>query len=55
MSAKVLIFIGMLIGSVIGGYIPTFFGADLISYSSVLFSGIGSLIGIFIAYKVSQF
>jgi len=45
----------MTIGSIIGGYIPTLWGAGLISYSSVLFSGIGAIAGIWIGYKLSNF
>jgi len=54
MSSKTLIFLGMFIGSIIGGYIPTFFGTGLFSFSSILFSGIGSIIGIWLGYKLSQ-
>ncbi|MCL4365742.1 hypothetical protein M1437_00765 [Patescibacteria group bacterium] len=55
MSSKVLVYLGMTIGSIVGGYIPTLFGAGLISYSSVLFSGIGAIIGVWIGYKLSNF
>lgn len=54
MSSKVLVYLGMIIGSVVGGYIPTFFGAGLISYSSVFFSGAGAIAGIWIGYKLSN-
>lgn len=54
MSAKFLVYLGMIIGSFVGGYIPTLFGAGLISYSSVLFSGIGAIIGVLIGYKLSN-
>lgn len=55
MSSKVLVYLGMIIGSIIGGYIPTLFGAGLISYTSVLFSGIGAILGAWIGYKLSNF
>jgi hypothetical protein len=55
MSAKTLVFIGMTIGSIIGGYIPMLWGAGLFSYSSVLFSGLGGILGVLIAYKLSNF
>lgn len=55
MSPKVLVYLCMGFGSIIGGYIPTFFGADFISYSSVLFSGVGGIIGVLIGYKLSKF
>jgi len=55
MSSKVAVYLGMTIGSIIGGYVPTLFGAGLISYSSVLFSGIGGILGVWIGYKLSNF
>ena len=42
-----------LIGSSIGGLIPTLWGADLFSYTSVLLSGIGGFVGIWVGYKMS--
>ena len=54
MSAKVLVYLCMAVGSIIGGYIPTLFGAGLISYSSVLFSGIGAILGVLIGYKITN-
>ncbi len=50
-----MVFVGMTVGSIIGGYIPTLFGVSLISYTSVLLSGIGSIIGIWIGYKLSNY
>lgn len=55
MPAKPLITIGLIMGSIIGGYIPTFFGAGIFSYSSLLGSGIGAILGIYLAYKLSSF
>ncbi|MFH0937132.1 MAG: hypothetical protein V1808_02480 [Candidatus Daviesbacteria bacterium] len=54
MPTKFLIFLGMIIGSIIGGYIPLLFGASMFSYISVLTSGLGAILGIFIGYKLSQ-
>lgn len=47
------IWLGVLIGSTIGGFIPELWGGDLFSYSSVLFSGIGGFVGIWLGYKTS--
>ena len=55
MSAKFFIFVGMTVGSIIGGYIPVLWGAGIFSYSSVLFSGIGAIIGVWIGYKFSDY
>jgi hypothetical protein len=47
------IWFGALIGSTVGGFIPTLWGADLFSYTSVLLSGIGGFAGIWIGYILS--
>jgi hypothetical protein len=54
MPSKLAVTFGIIIGSVIGGYIPVFFGADMLSYSSALGSGIGSLLGIFVVVKLAK-
>jgi len=47
------IWIGILVGSTIGGFIPDLWGAGLFSYSSVLLSGIGAFVGLLIVYKLA--
>lgn len=54
MSRKTIILLGMFIGSVIGGYVPVLFGVDLLSFTSILGNGIGGIIGIWIAFKVTS-
>ena len=54
MSQKTIVFLGMFIGSTIGGYIPTLFGAGILSYKSVFFSGVGGILGVWIGYKISN-
>lgn len=54
MSKKTLISAGVIIGSIIGGYLPLLFGAGLLSYSSVLFSGVGGILGIWVGYKLGD-
>jgi len=51
MSSKVVIYIAIFIGSIIGAYIPALWGAGLISISSVIFSTLGALVGFIIAWK----
>ena len=46
------IWFGVLVGSTIGGFIPGLWGAGLFSYSSVLFSGLGALVGLWLGYKL---
>ncbi len=45
----------MLVGSSIGGYIPTLWGHGLLTYTSVLFTAIGGFIGIWIGFKISNY
>lgn len=52
--SKKLIFAGMLIGSWAGGYVPTLWGTGFLSFSSILWSGIGGLIGIYAGFKLGQ-
>jgi hypothetical protein len=54
MSSKSLIWIGMVIGSTIGGYIPTFWGADMFSVWSVILTAVGGILGIWLGYKMSR-
>jgi uncharacterized membrane protein YeaQ/YmgE (transglycosylase-associated protein family) len=46
------IWLGILIGSSVGGLIPELWGASMLSYSSVLLSGIGAFVGLWIGYKM---
>lgn len=55
MSASILVYLGMAVGSIIGGYIPILFGAGLLSYTSLLFSSVGAIAGIWVGYKLSKF
>lgn len=40
------------IGSIVGGYIPTLWGAEMFSFSSIIFSALGALLGIWIAFRI---
>ena len=50
---RLRIWMGVLIGSTIGGLIPALWGDDMLSYWGVLFSGAGAFVGLWIAYKSS--
>ncbi len=52
---KTLVTIGMILGSIIGGYVPVAFGASLLSFTSLLGNGIGGILGIFVGYKLSTY
>ncbi|MFH1188677.1 MAG: hypothetical protein V1652_02400 [bacterium] len=48
------IYLGLFLGSILGGFIPSLWGAGMFSFSSVIFSSIGSIAGIWIVYKIIQ-
>jgi hypothetical protein len=52
MSRKKLIMLGMVVGSIAGGYLPALFGFDGLMVS-LLGSSIGGVIGFWIGYKFS--
>jgi len=54
MSSKTLIFIGMMIGSTIGSYIPALWGAGLFSFSSIISGALGAILGIYVGFKLSN-
>ncbi|MBI4991673.1 MAG: hypothetical protein HZB99_00445 [Candidatus Harrisonbacteria bacterium] len=54
MSRKSLIWISMLLGSTIGGFVPILWGGDALSFSSILLSGIGGILGIWFGFKFGE-
>ncbi len=55
MSTKPIIWLLMGIGSTIGGYIPTLWGANsFLSFSGILCSSIGAIVGIYIGFRISE-
>jgi hypothetical protein len=52
MNSKSIIWIGMFIGSTIGGFIPNIWGGGI--FSTIIFSGIGGIAGIWIGFKLSH-
>ncbi len=54
MNAKSLIWVFMGIGSTIGAYIPELWGAGMFSFSSVILTAVGGILGIYVGYKLSN-
>lgn len=52
MSQKSMYYLAGFVGSIIGSYIPTLWGAGLFSFSSVFFGGVVGILGIIIVYKI---
>jgi predicted MFS family arabinose efflux permease len=49
-----LIWIGMAVGSTVGGFVPALWGAGFLSMSGFLFSGLGALFGIWLGVKARE-
>lgn len=54
MERKTLIWIGLFIGSSIGGVIPMLWNASPISISSTLLGALGGIAGIWLGFKVGS-
>ena len=48
------IWIGIFIGSTIGGLISDIWGGDLLSHSGVLLSGVGAVAGLWLGSRASR-
>lgn len=56
MSLKAWVTLGLIVGSIIGGYIPALWGDNsLFSVTSILFSTAGGLTGIWAGYRAFQY
>lgn len=54
MQPRTLIWIGVAVGSTVGGFIPTLWGVGFFSFSSMFFSAVGAFAGIWLGYRLSQ-
>ncbi len=52
---KLLIGLGMFLGSTIGSYVPILWGGSLMSVISIFFSVVGGVFGIWIGYQLSKY
>ena len=55
MSMKSFVWGGMFVGSTVGSLIPLLWGEDLISFSSVVVSGVGAVLGVWGGYTVGKY
>lgn len=55
MNSKSLIWLGMIVGSAIGGFLPTLFGGSALGMLSVFTTAIGGFLGIWAGYKLSNY
>jgi hypothetical protein len=54
MSRKTLVWIGLSIGSLVGGYVPLLWGADVLSFSPLVSSAAGGILGIWLGFKLGD-
>lgn len=54
MAPKWFVWFCVMIGSIIGAYVPMLWGAGFFSFSSVIFSGVGGILGILVAVKIGN-
>jgi hypothetical protein len=52
MPSKSRIWLGIFIGSTLGGLVPSLWGDGFLSYASLFFSGVGAFAGLWIAFKL---
>jgi hypothetical protein len=50
--SKTPIYVGMVIGSLLGGWVPVLFGADAISFTSLIGSVVGGIGGVVLAVVI---
>lgn len=49
-----IIWLFMIVGGAVGGYIPLLWGAPYFSFSSIIFNAIGAIVGIWVGFKISR-
>ena len=54
MGTKSIIYISMFVFSTIGSFIPSLWGDNFLSLSSMLLTVLGGLVGIWVGYKISR-
>ena len=54
MDNKKMIWLGVFIGSTVGGFVPALWGESAISMTGIVTSAIGAFVGIWLAWKMSQ-
>lgn len=51
---KKLIWLGLAVGSAIGGYIPSLWGEGAFSMSGVILTAVGGFLGIWFGYRLGR-
>jgi hypothetical protein len=53
--SKGLMWLGITIGGIVGSLVPLLWHAGSFSFTSIIFGGIGSLLGIWAVYKLNDY
>lgn len=54
MDRNKLIWLGLFVGSSVGGFIPSLWDSGMFSMSGVVFTAIGGILGIYAGYKLGE-
>ena len=54
MSLKQWVWLGLFVGSTVGGFVPLIWGESALSFASIIASSVGGLLGIWAGYKMSR-
>jgi hypothetical protein len=52
MRSQAFIWIAVFVGSTIGGALPELWGGDMMSYTSLLLSGVGAFVGLWVGVNL---
>jgi hypothetical protein len=52
MRSRVFVWVAIFIGSTIGGAVPELWGGEMMSYTSLLLSGVGAVIGLWVGVNM---
>lgn len=54
MDLKKCVWSGMIVGSLIGNYIPLLWGGSSLSFTSIILGMVGGILGIWAGFKLGQ-
>lgn len=54
MDTKKVIWVGMIVGSFLGGFIPTLFGVSSVGITTVITTAIGGFLGIWAGFTMTR-
>ena len=55
MNSKKLTTLFIIIFGFAGGYVPALWGAPYFSFSSLIFNTLGSILGVWLAFKITRY